>query len=344
MALLSVEATSFARLLTDAIREGTDVYKPEPVGERWAWRRATTESLGASGLSLGPARASEPVKGLAFPPRGQVADFFKKGDGAEPGKAILVGVRACDLAALRVLDHIFLSEPFRDPHYAARRERMLVVSADCTGPYEVCFCTFVEGAPHPTAGYDLNLSEVAGRLVVETGSEKGEKFVEAHRGEFRDASDVERSGREEARRKVQAELEAKVRSQLLDFKDKVRHITRGREEHAVWAARAQDCVECGACNFVCPTCHFFYLLDVEDASGVKRFANWDSCLYPSFARVAGGANPRERRAERLLNRFEKKFSFFCDTMDALACTGCGRCVEACAGKIDLREVLKELAR
>jgi L-lactate utilization protein LutB len=31
-------------------------------------------------------------------------------------------------------------------------------------------------------------------------------------------------------------------------------------------------------------------------------------------------------------------------MDALACTGCGRCIEACAGKIDLRDVLKELAR
>jgi len=25
-----------------------------------------------------------------------------------------------------------------------------------------------------------------------------------------------------------------------------------------------------------------------------------------------------------------------------ACTGCGRCVEACPGRIDLREILKEL--
>jgi ferredoxin len=111
----------------------------------------------------------------------------------------------------------------------------------------------------------------------------------------------------------------------------------------IWEKYAEKCVECGACNFVCPTCHCFALLDVEEKGGFKRFKNWDSCLYPGFARVAGGANPRERRAERLRNRIEKKFDFFVQEIGRVACTGCGRCSQACAGQIKIQDILKDLS-
>ncbi len=340
----TIDARALSALLAEEAEGGTGVFAPAPAGDRWAWRRATPDSLRNSPLELGPARATEPVKALFFPPRGEVSRFFGREDRAEAPERILVGARQCDLAALRILDYIFLEGDFVDPFYAARREKTLVITADCTAPYDVCFCTFVEGAPHATKGFDLNLSPLGNGYVVETGGERGGKFVEKHKTQFKDATDADVKARDDARAKVKADLEARVRDELLDFPEKVRHITRGREEHHVWDSRAQDCVECGACNFVCPTCHCFYLLDCREKESVRRFAEWDACLYPKFARVAGGANPRARRAERLLNRFEKKFSFFCDTIDALACTGCGRCVEACAGKIDLRDILKELAR
>ena len=73
-----------------------------------------------------------------------------------------------------------------------------------------------------------------------------------------------------------------------------------------------------------------------------RGRNWDACLYKTFARVAGGANPRKHLYERLRNRFDKKFAFFPEVLDYFACTGCGRCIDACPGNIDLREVLKGL--
>jgi len=62
----------------------------------------------------------------------------------------------------------------------------------------------------------------------------------------------------------------------------------------------------------------------------------------SFARVAGDHNPRKHLHERLRNRFDKKFEFFPQVMAYTACTGCGRCIEACPGDIDIREVLKGL--
>jgi Fe-S oxidoreductase len=75
-----------------------------------------------------------------------------------------------------------------------------------------------------------------------------------------------------------------------------------------------------------------------------RFRSWDSCLLKGFARVAGGANPRPQLANRLRNRFEKKFGYFPQTADLFACTGCGRCISACPAKIDIREIMKRLAR
>jgi formate hydrogenlyase subunit 6/NADH:ubiquinone oxidoreductase subunit I len=110
-----------------------------------------------------------------------------------------------------------------------------------------------------------------------------------------------------------------------------------------WQEASSTCVECGACNFVCPTCHCFLLSDDNSNAGNSRSRIWDSCLYRTFARVAGGANPRRHLYERLRNRFDKKFDFFPQVIKCFACTGCGRCVEACPGKIDVREVLKAIA-
>ena len=70
-----------------------------------------------------------------------------------------------------------------------------------------------------------------------------------------------------------------------------------------------------------------------------RNKQWDACLYRDFARTAGGGNPRPRRAERLRNRFDKKFSYFPEVLGRYACDGCGRCTEACIAAIDIRAVL-----
>jgi|GEM_PF-4949453 len=53
-----------------------------------------------------------------------------------------------------------------------------------------------------------------------------------------------------------------------------------------------------------------------------------------------GGDPRPERARRLRHRFDKKFVFFPETLGRYACDGCGRCSEACIGRIDIRTVLK----
>jgi hypothetical protein len=109
----------------------------------------------------------------------------------------------------------------------------------------------------------------------------------------------------------------------------------------LWGDYAESCVECGACNFICCTCHCFLLADGFDSDGhAARTKLWDACLYDGFARTAGGGTPRPFRAERLRNRFDKKFSYFPQVLGRYACDGCGRCTEACIANIDIRDVLR----
>ena len=62
----------------------------------------------------------------------------------------------------------------------------------------------------------------------------------------------------------------------------------------------------------------------------------------AYAEVAGGANPRKVLGDRLMHRLMHKFSYFLDRYGIDMCVGCGRCVDAEAGGVDIRVVLKKL--
>jgi succinate dehydrogenase/fumarate reductase-like Fe-S protein len=183
---------------------------------------------------------------------------------------------------------------------------------------------------------------VTGGFLVETGSLKGQDIVAKHSSCFEPPRDAAGAERDRQRARVTQEVERNIERHAVPYqKDYEGAVMRGYED-ALWADEAKTCVECGACNTVCPTCHCFLLFDQKDAARMARLRIWDSCLIKDFARVAGGANPRPKLWMRLRNRFEKKFDFFPKVAGVYACTGCGRCISACPAKIDIRRVLKRL--
>ena len=97
---------------------------------------------------------------------------------AAPAQAI-VGVRACDLAALALQDAHFMPEGRRDAHYAKRREQLFLVAVQCAEPGATCFCASTGDGPTPTTGYDLALAELAEGFVAVAGSAKGEVVLDA---------------------------------------------------------------------------------------------------------------------------------------------------------------------
>lgn len=287
-------------------------------------------------------RAVEPLKAVFFPAREDLGGYFGPEREISVPRRAIIGVSHCDLSALQVLDHVFLGGDFRDPHYEAARENTVLISQDCAFPQDVCFCTFVGGHPYPNTGYDLNLSPLEEGHAIEAGSGTGEELLARMTG-FPDATPEQLEQRQAARDSIEQRVRVMAEERGLDDASGLEKAVDESEGAPIWEQRAEHCVECGACSFICPGCHCFVLADNEEAGQFKRLKNWDTCQFPAFARVAAGANPRGRRAERMRNCFVKKYSFVQKEMSRPACVGCGRCIVACAGKLDVREVLKELS-
>jgi len=64
--------------------------------------------------------------------------------------------------------------------------------------------------------------------------------------------------------------------------------------------------------------------------------------------MAGGTNmkltPRAELSNRLANRILHKFTYSPEQYGLLGCVGCGRCIDACLGAIDIREVVGKLGK
>ena len=291
-------------------------------------------------IALGGIRQSEPVKSFISPPRDKIIGSAPK----DKSPIIIAGVKGCDLSSFRLQDFIFLEGDCKDPFYAENRSKTIIIASDCTYAKETCFCLAMDGAPYSRSYFDINLSPVGEGFLVETGSEKGAKLISDFRMFFKPGGERYLMARQANREKVAGLVKDFIAKRGTPDTSRIKGVVKKNYNLTeLWKDFSSTCVECGACNLVCPTCHCFLLFDEKSKKETcERYRIWDACLYSTFARVAGGANPRKHLYERLRNRFEKKFDFFPETLNYFACTGCGRCIEACPGDIDLREVLKGL--
>ena len=316
------------------------IYAPFKSGDSNSYKKIGDEGL--SDAIIGEIRAVQSIKSFYFPARTKIAEYFPKNISEKNTRPIaIIGAKSCDLASFKIMDYVFRQDPFKDPFYISRREEGLVISSDCTRYGDACFCVALDIMPYPTEDFDINLSELEGGYVAEIGSEKGEKIIKEYFKLFQNASlYVEKKGAQ--RENLKQKLSEHVKQKKIPAKDLIQSFFKKKFNSGLWEEIAKTCVECGACNMICPACHCFVLMDQGKDGAFERLRLWDSCLLLSFARVAGGANPKRLLAQRLRNRFDKKFNFFPDQIGRFGCTGCGRCSEACAGKIYIDEVLSKL--
>lgn len=331
------------RQLQDEYRVFFPVIKDSPAQEAdYYYKRATDERC----LLYNPYRVVEPLKSFFTYPYEKVSDYFTPEDDVTdvPEETIVFGVKSCDLAGHKIQDFVFLEGTEVDSLYRLRRENTILISSDCTDFKEVCHCLAWEILPHPTEGFDLNLSPLNDGYVVEVASKKGQELIRKYQDYFSAAKETQVGARQGKREKLIDRLRRHLLPQNLVSRDNVQRIVRFGFNADTWKQFMLTCVECGGCNLICDTCHCFLLSDKKQDGTNEKLRVWDCCLYANYARVAGGANPLKTRAQRLRNRFVKKFDFFIDNLGIPACCGCGRCIEVCPGKIDIREVLKDLAK
>ena len=330
---------NFFKLL-DALKDDYDVYTPVKKKEKRFYKKYTQPS---DDIVIGEVRPFEPLKAFLHRAREVVAEDFKLEVPNPKTKPLaIVGVKACDLKGFKVQDHVFLNHDYKDPFYIKNREENLIISSDCTSAIDTCFCLALGIKPHPEENFDVNLSPVEEGFIVESKSPKGEALVNKYPSLFEGAEKYAIDERKTSMDKVLEEIKKNIEENNVPHQDSYKGIIEKNYESDIWSDEAKTCVECGACNAICPTCHCFLLYDQKNDDAMQRLRTWDSCMIKDFACVAGGANPRPKLWMRLRNRFEKKFDFFPKVASVYACTGCGRCISACPAKIDIRKVLKRL--
>jgi len=322
----------------DAVAEQMELYAPKKVGDYYVFQRYDS-SLEVA-VEFNNIRACTPVKEFLFPLRELAAVFPEPVEPEDIKPFAIFGLKDCDLHSIEILDKVFLEAEFEDPFYVARREKMFIISSDCFDPGESCFCNVLDGKSYADSGFDLNVAQVRDGFIIEIGSKKGKEFIEEHSQLFTEVPEALLNERDENRTQTQKQLEQN--NAPLKFEAPIRDVMTETQDSDVYDQEATTCVECQACTRVCPTCHCFYLYDTKQKDYFGKMKMWDSCMRLAYAQVAGGANPRKVLGDRLRHRLMHKFAYFLDRYGLNMCVGCGRCVDAETGDIDIRTVLRKL--
>jgi ferredoxin len=249
---------------------------------------------------------------------------------------IILGIPNCDIEGLSLLDEIYLDDEFNDAFYRTRRENTILISTDCIGIQEHCHCLSYNIKPHSTKNADLAIIYLNGTIILRIITGKGEDFLEKIPGVRLLEDNNIMTDLEELHLSTETLLMTSKKG-LPDYKNTGKLVSEAKEK--VWEKYSTTCVSCGACTTICPTCTCFLLIDNPGFEKVKQM---DACQYPGFERVAGGEDALFELHHRFRNRYMCKYVWKPEKFNSLACTGCGRCIETCIGKINKNELFIEL--
>lgn len=326
------------------IRDGAIVYdeiqnlNDLPIGwtdeqEKGFYRLKRREDGAFFGFAVGP----HSWKRFLHPPTFSLGRAQRTEQGFEwipstdpPPRYAFLGVRACELHAIAILDRVMTGGPYLDPIYAARREAVLLIAVQCAVAGGTCFCASLGTGPKAPPGADLVLTELPDAFIVEIGTERGAALMAEIPGA--PATDADQAAVEAVLAKT-----ARTMGRRLDTADLPALLYRNLE-HPRWEEVAQRCLTCGNCTMVCPTCFCFTVEDTNDLTGswTERIRRWDSCFTTAFTYTAGRPIRQSAKA-RYRQWLTHKLSSWWEQFGTSGCVGCGRCITWCPVGIDLTE-------
>ena len=286
----------------------------------------------AFGYAVGP----DSPKTVLFPPRRKLWQAERDGmivteEPVREQRTAFLGVRACELAAIAVLDRVFLGGAVTDPAYASGRRTAFFVAVTCSDPGGTCFCADMDAGPAPRARLRPRPHRAARRRA-------------SIRRRGRQCRGRGRAGAIPSRPATGAEVRPRPRSPARrprGWAGSCRPTGCATCSTTTSSTRAgttsrERCLSCGNCTLACPTCFCATVDDVTDLPGrsAQRWWVWDSCFTATHSYLHGGS-VRLSTLSRYRQWMTHKLAAWVDQFGMSGCVGCGRCITWCPAAIDI---------
>lgn len=253
-----------------------------------------------------------------------------------------IGVRSCELHAIRIQDTVFISPSHADDGYTQRRRQLFTVAVNCTRAAATCFCTSMHTGPAVTLPADIVLTELIDgdehSFLLTTGSDQGRDIAAKLALAPADTRQQQQAqqGIDRARQQMQ--------SGPRQFNsDDIQALLYRNQESTSWDEVAERCLSCANCTLACPTCFCSSVQDTTDLTGehAERWQQWDSCFNADFTYIHGGPTRQSTRS-RYRQWMTHKLAGWIDQFGHSGCVGCGRCISWCPVGIDITEQLQAI--
>ncbi len=263
----------------------------------------------------------------AFLPLCETLFFFTEDSVKEAdyvAQETIIFLRSCDLHALRRMDEIYLHNGEPDYYYARRRANTRFILMGCSAPFRNCFC--VDMNTNRSSDYDAYLKVTPDGVLVDNK-------LSAWNAAFQLASLEEREVVPDSvtQTAVQVQIPPSVSPEMF------------RAE--LWNEYDARCINCGRCNFSCPTCTCFTMQDIsytDNGKAGERRRVHASCVVDGFADVAGGGSYRQVNGQRMRFKVLHKVYDYAKRFGYHMCVGCGRCDDVCPEYISFSHCINRL--
>jgi anaerobic sulfite reductase subunit A len=243
---------------------------------------------------------------------------------AEPErkKGAVIFLRSCDLHGVKRLDQMYLQNGFVDYYYKRLRESVKFVVIGCGKSYDNCFCVSM-GTNVPE---DFDLAVYPGEDGYHLEGSWDE--VTSVLGQL-----------EEQEIRIPFVKENDVKVKIPD------NLSLDILKSSIWEEYNSRCINCGRCNFVCPTCTCFSMQDIfytDNGKAGERRRVHASCMVDGYTEVAGGGSYRRKNGERMRFKVLHKVYDYKKRNGYHMCVGCGRCDDVCPEYISFSNCINKL--
>lgn len=260
-------------------------------------------------------------------PISQTLFYFTENEQKEsdpPKKSAIIFLRSCDLHALKRLDDMYLHNGSEDYYYKRIRDHIKIVLIGCKQSFDNCFC--VSMGTNISENYDMSINVQGSTYAINCKDSQWNQF-------FLDLG---------------ASRHLVVPDQVHENKIKVRipeNLSPEVARASMWEQYNKRCINCGRCNFVCPSCTCFSMQDIhycDNANAGERRRVWSSCMVDKFTDVAGGGSYRKKNGERMRFKVLHKVYSHKKRHGCHMCVGCGRCDDICPEYISFSHCVNQL--